>query len=58
MGIAHVPQGRGTFSELTVDENMRIGAVNRKDREIAADLDRWYSVFPAWASAAARRPAA
>ena len=46
MGIAHVPQGRGTFSELTVDENMRIGAVNRKDREIAADLDRWYSVFP------------
>jgi branched-chain amino acid transport system ATP-binding protein len=46
MGIAHVPQGRGTFSELTVDENMRIGAVNRKDREIGADLDRWYSVFP------------
>jgi branched-chain amino acid transport system ATP-binding protein len=46
MGIAHVPQGRGTFSELTVDENMRIGAVNRKDRGIAADLDRWYSVFP------------
>jgi branched-chain amino acid transport system ATP-binding protein len=45
-GIAHVPQGRGTFSELTVDDNMRIGAVNRKDREIAADLDRWYSMFP------------
>jgi branched-chain amino acid transport system ATP-binding protein len=47
LGIAHVPQGRGTFSELTVDENMRIGAINRKDnREINADLERWYSVFP------------
>jgi branched-chain amino acid transport system ATP-binding protein len=46
LGIAHVPQGRGTFSELTVDDNMRIGAVNRKDKEIRADLDRWYGVFP------------
>ena len=46
LGIAHVPQGRGTFSDLTVDENLRIGAVNRKDREIRADLDRWYEVFP------------
>ena len=46
LGIAHVPQGRGTFSELTVDDNMRIGAVNRRDREIEADLTRWYEVFP------------
>jgi branched-chain amino acid transport system ATP-binding protein len=46
LGIAHVPQGRGTFTELTVDENMRIGAINRHDREIDADLDRWYEVFP------------
>jgi branched-chain amino acid transport system ATP-binding protein len=46
LGIAHVPQGRGTFSELTVDDNMRIGAVNRRDREIEADLARWYEVFP------------
>jgi len=47
LGIAHVPQGRGTFSELTVDDNMRIGAIGRKDnREVNADLDRWYSVFP------------
>jgi branched-chain amino acid transport system ATP-binding protein len=45
LGIAHVPQGRGTFSELTVDENMRVGAINRKG-SIAADLDRWYEVFP------------
>jgi branched-chain amino acid transport system ATP-binding protein len=46
LGIAHVPQGRGTFSELTVDDNMRIGAINRRDREIEADLKRWYEVFP------------
>jgi branched-chain amino acid transport system ATP-binding protein len=45
LGIAHVPQGRGTFSELTVDENMRVGAINRKG-SITADLDRWYEVFP------------
>jgi len=46
LGIAHVPQGRGTFTELTVEENLRIGAVNRTDGEIKTDLDRWYSVFP------------
>jgi branched-chain amino acid transport system ATP-binding protein len=46
LGIAHVPQGRGTFTELTVEENLRIGAVNRTDGEVKTDLDRWYSVFP------------
>jgi branched-chain amino acid transport system ATP-binding protein len=46
MGIAHVPQGRGTFSELNVDDNMRIGSINRKDKDIEADLDHWYQVFP------------
>jgi branched-chain amino acid transport system ATP-binding protein len=46
LGIAHVPQGRGTFSELTVDDNMRVGAINRRDREIEADLKRWYEMFP------------
>jgi len=46
LGIAHVPQGRGTFTELTVEENLRIGAVNRTDGEARSDLDRWYSVFP------------
>ena len=46
LGIAHVPQGRGTFTELTVEENLRIGAVNRTDGEVRSDLDRWYSVFP------------
>lgn len=45
-GIAHVPQGRGTFSELTTDENMRLGAVLRSDRDVRADVEHWYDVFP------------
>ena len=32
LGIAHVPQGRGTFPELTVEENLEVGAYVRKDR--------------------------
>jgi branched-chain amino acid transport system ATP-binding protein len=46
LGIAHVPQGRGTFSELTVEDNLRIGAINRRDGEVGTDLERWYAVFP------------
>jgi branched-chain amino acid transport system ATP-binding protein len=45
-GIAQVPQGRGTFVDLSVDDNLRAGAYTRKDGEVAADLDRWYEVFP------------
>ena len=45
-GIAHVPQGRGTITDLTVEENLRIGAWTRKDGEVAADIDRWYETFP------------
>ena len=45
-GIAHVPQGRGTFTDLTVDENLRLGAITRRDNGIDADLDRWYEAFP------------
>jgi branched-chain amino acid transport system ATP-binding protein len=45
-GIAHVPQGRGTITELTVDENLRLGAYTRRDGEVAADMERWYDVFP------------
>ena len=44
-GIAHVPQGRGTFPELTVEENLRIGAHTRRD-SFGADIDYWYGVFP------------
>jgi branched-chain amino acid transport system ATP-binding protein len=45
-GIAHVPQGRGTFAEFTVDENLRVGAVARRDRDVGSDMERWYSMFP------------
>ncbi len=46
LGVAHVPQGRGTFVDLTVEENLRLGAYARKDGDIEADMDRWYDVFP------------
>lgn len=45
-GIAHVPQGRGTIVDLTVDENLRIGAYRRRGSEVETDLERWYSTFP------------
>jgi branched-chain amino acid transport system ATP-binding protein len=46
-GIAHVPQGRGIFGVLDVEENLRVGAWGRKDRQaIETDLQRWYEVFP------------
>ena len=45
-GMAHVPQGRGTITDLTVDENLRLGAFIRRDREVGADAERWYAVFP------------
>ena len=45
LGMAHVPQGRGTFSDLTVEDNLRAGAYIRHD-DIDADLQRWYGVFP------------
>jgi branched-chain amino acid transport system ATP-binding protein len=47
LGIAHVPQGRGTFSRQTVEENLEIGAMTRRDRKaIAADIERVYGYFP------------
>jgi branched-chain amino acid transport system ATP-binding protein len=47
MGISHVPQGRGTFTDLTVEENLRLGAIGRRaNGAVEADLDRWYGVFP------------
>ena len=45
-GIAQVPQGRGTFPELSVDDNLRLGAFTRRDRDIEKDMDRWFGVFP------------
>ncbi len=45
-GIAHVPEGRGTFTELTVEENLRLGAYTRRDREVRADIERMSGWFP------------
>jgi branched-chain amino acid transport system ATP-binding protein len=45
-GLAHVPQGRGTFPELTVRDNLEVGAYVRKDKEIAEDIERWFEAFP------------
>ncbi len=46
-GIAHVPEGRGTFVRLTVEENLQLGAITRRDgRAIADDLERVYAHFP------------
>src|SRR6202043_1463019 len=47
LGIAHVPEGRGTFVQVTVEENLQLGAMTRRDRAgIAADLERVYANFP------------
>jgi branched-chain amino acid transport system ATP-binding protein len=45
-GIGHVPQGRGTIVDLTVEENLRAGAYRRRDRDVTADVEHWYEVFP------------
>lgn len=46
-GVAHVPDGRGTFVELTVEENLRLGAFVRNDRAgVAQDFERMFGYFP------------
>ena len=47
LGIAHVPEGRGTFQRLTVAENLEVGAMPRRDTaQITADIERVYGYFP------------
>ncbi len=46
MGVGHVPEGRGTFSSLTVEENLRLGAYVRRGRDVANDFERIYAYFP------------
>ncbi|HZV92872.1 MAG TPA: ABC transporter ATP-binding protein [Caldimonas sp.] len=47
LGVAHVPDGRGTFMHLSVEENLRLGAHTRRDRAgVAADCERMYAHFP------------
>lgn len=46
-GIAHVPQGRGTFVELTVEENLRVGGLVTGSKEALEEgLERWFAVYP------------
>jgi branched-chain amino acid transport system ATP-binding protein len=46
LGIAHVPEGRGTMGQLTVLENLQLGAYVRRDKGVAADMERVYTYFP------------
>lgn len=47
LGIAHVPEGRGTFSRMTAEENLQLGAMTRRDRRgIVSDIERVYAYFP------------
>ena len=44
-GLAQVPQGRGTFPDLSVEDNLRVGAYVRRDSP-ATDINHWFDVFP------------
>ena len=47
LGVAQVPDGRGTFTDLSTEENLRLGAYARRDREgLAEDYERMYQLFP------------
>src|ERR1700730_6078322 len=47
LGVAHVPEGRGTFVRLSVEENLQLGAMTRRGRsEIADDIEQVYVNFP------------
>jgi branched-chain amino acid transport system ATP-binding protein len=46
LGIAHVPQGRGTFTTVTVEENLQLGAITRRKSGVASDIERMYAYFP------------
>jgi branched-chain amino acid transport system ATP-binding protein len=46
-GVAHVPDGRGTFLDLTTEENLKLGAYTRKDKKLVAeDFERLFGYFP------------
>ena len=47
LGVAHVPDGRGTFGSLSTEENLRLGSYTRKDKDgVALDMEKMYSHFP------------
>jgi branched-chain amino acid transport system ATP-binding protein len=46
LGICQVPEGRQVFGPMSIEDNLRLGAYTRKDREVASDLERMYGIFP------------
>jgi len=46
LGVAQVPQGRGTFVDLSTEDNLRLGAITRRDDEVESDIERWFETFP------------
>jgi branched-chain amino acid transport system ATP-binding protein len=47
LGVAHIPEGRGTFGTLTTEENLQLGAMTRPNNsDIQADIERCYGFFP------------
>jgi branched-chain amino acid transport system ATP-binding protein len=55
-GVAHVPEGRGTFTELTVSENLRLGAYTRRGNGVKGDIERMARWFP-WILERGNQPA-
>jgi branched-chain amino acid transport system ATP-binding protein len=45
-GLVMVPEGRGTFTRMTITENLQMGAYVRNDGEVAADIDKVFAIFP------------
>jgi branched-chain amino acid transport system ATP-binding protein len=45
-GLVMVPEGRGTFTRMSIDENLLMGAFIRKDAEVEADVDKVFALFP------------
>jgi branched-chain amino acid transport system ATP-binding protein len=56
LGIAHVPEGRGTFAELSVLENLRLGAYTSRNGDLAGHLQRVYDLWP-WMRERRNQPA-
>jgi branched-chain amino acid transport system ATP-binding protein len=46
VGLVHVPEGRGVITEMTVEENLRLGGLAARDASRRPDLDRVYTLFP------------
>ncbi|PRZ41796.1 amino acid/amide ABC transporter ATP-binding protein 2 (HAAT family) [Antricoccus suffuscus] len=45
-GVAHVPQGRGTFTDMSVEDNLKVGGYLLKDKSMTSAMDRWFETFP------------